>query len=121
MHDVEAKAKVEYVPDSQLVHVLSEGAPFVELAFPASHAWHIVEEVVELCMYLVVLDDLILSSSLIALILSSTFITPIFDAHLNFPTSQSVQGLVPTVSLNFPGGQASISTIRENSHLIPTS
>ena len=32
----EAEAAVEYVPASQLVHVLSDVAPVVELDFPAS-------------------------------------------------------------------------------------
>lgn len=51
----EGDASLEYVPASQLVHVLSEVAPVVKLAFPASHARHVsaeVAEAVELRMFL---------------------------------------------------------------------
>ena len=45
MHEVEAA--VAYVPASQLVHVLSDVAPVVELAFPASHARQVSDEVAD--------------------------------------------------------------------------
>lgn len=48
----EAEAKLEYVPDSQLIHALSEVAPVVELAFSffadVRHAANDVAEGVEL-------------------------------------------------------------------------
>ena len=42
MHDVEAA--VEYDPGAQLVQVLSDVAPVVELAFPAAQARQVSEE-----------------------------------------------------------------------------
>ena len=45
MHDVEAA--VEYDPGAQLVQVLSDVAPAVELAFPAAQLEHDVEADVE--------------------------------------------------------------------------
>ena len=46
MHKADASV-VEYVPDSQLVHVLPDVAPVVELAFPASHARQVSDEVAD--------------------------------------------------------------------------
>lgn len=45
MHD--GDASLEYIPDSQLEHVLSEVAPVLELAFPASQTRQVAEEVAE--------------------------------------------------------------------------
>ena len=44
----EAEASIESVPASQLEHVLSDVAPVVELAFPASHVRQVTEDGVEL-------------------------------------------------------------------------
>ena len=45
MHELEAT--VAYEPSSQLVHELSDVAPVVELAFPASHARQVSDEVAD--------------------------------------------------------------------------
>ena len=91
----EAEASVAYEPASQLIHVLPDVAPVVELAFPASHAKQVSDEVA---------DGVELKRP------AAHCVHEAEAAVAYVPASHLVQGLVSTVSLNFPAGQSSHSS-----------